>query len=71
MRIWSIGTLTRVSLVGIRLGGTLGDLKVLLADDLVESIFTAAEDLASIAVAMGLSAVYSVRCAHRGTYQRT
>ena len=39
---------TRVTSVGIRLGGALGDLEGVLGDDLVEGVFAAAEQLAGV-----------------------
>ena len=43
---------TRVTAVGVGLGGTLGDLQSALGGDLVEGEFAAAEDFAGIAMAV-------------------
>ena len=48
--------LTGITLVGIGLGGSLGDLDIALVDNLVEGVFAATKDLAGITMTTALSA---------------
>ena len=56
------GKCTRVAGVGIRLDGALGDLQIVLSGDLVEGVFTTAEKLAGIAMAIGEFSIGGVDC---------